>query len=157
MALRKVTNIHTIIHREFNIISMIIHCFKKRPTFDLLWSWHTRSHYDNFGSVTDKVRNPTMLGFPPHLSSAPALTCEIGNLEDSALVHCACNTSHSNMSRESKRLKKSSSWLNSGNALIQHLSEKQQFSCFPVLPDSTEAQVIWGGIVKRLSKLASQT
>jgi len=30
------------------------------------------------------------------------------------------------MSRESKRLKKSSSdWLNSGNALIQHLSEKK--------------------------------
>jgi len=27
-----------------------------------------------------------------------------------------------------------------------------QFSCFPVpvLPDSAEAQVIWGGIVKRL-------
>jgi len=33
-----------------------------------------------------------------------------------------------NMSRESKRLKKSSSeWLNSGNALIQHLSEKCNF------------------------------
>ena len=28
------------------------------------------------------------------------------------------------MSRETKRLKKSSSWLNSGNALILHLSEK---------------------------------
>jgi len=24
------------------------------------------------------------------------------------------------------------------------------FSCFPVLPGSAEAQVIWGGIVKRL-------
>jgi len=30
--------------------------------------------------------------FPPHLSSASALPCEIGNPEDSALVHCACNT-----------------------------------------------------------------
>ena len=37
--------------------------------------------------------------------------------------------SHSNviMSRESKRLKKSSSWLNSGNALIQHFREKCNF------------------------------
>ena len=43
-----------------------------------------------------------------------------------------------NMSRESKRLKKSrSDWLNSGNALIQqHFSEKMRFSCFPVLPGS---------------------
>jgi len=54
------------------------------------------------------------------------------------------------MSRESKRLKKSSSWLNSGNALIQHLSEKNQFWSFPILPGSAEAQVILGGIVKRL-------
>jgi len=38
--------------------------------------------------------------------------------------------------------------LNSGNALIQHLSEKMQFSCFPVFPGSVEAQVIWGGTVK---------
>ena len=53
------------------------------------------------------------------------------------------------MSRESKRLKKSNSWLNSGNVLIQHLS-KMRFSCFPVLPGSTEAQVIWDGIVKHL-------
>jgi len=30
--------------------------------------------------------------FPPHLPSASALPCEIGNPEDSALVHCACNT-----------------------------------------------------------------
>jgi len=50
-----------------------------------------------------------------------------------------------------KRLKKSSSdWLNSGNALIQYLSEKMRFSCFPVLPGSAEAHVTWGGIVKRL-------
>jgi len=36
------------------------------------------------------------------------------------------------MSRESKRLKKSSSdWLNSGDTLIQHLSEKMQF-LFPL-------------------------
>jgi len=47
------------------------------------------------------------------------------------------------MSRESKRLNKSrSDWLNSGNALIQHLSEKMRFSCFPVLPGSAEAHVI---------------
>jgi len=31
---------------------------------------------------------------------------------------------------------------------MQHLSEKMQFSCFPILPGSAKAQV--GGIVKRL-------
>jgi len=52
------------------------------------------------------------------------------------------------MSRESKRLKKSrSDWLNFGNALTQHLSEKMRFSCFPVLPATAEAHVILGGIV----------
>ena len=35
------------------------------------------------------------------------------------------------------------------NALVQHMSRKMQFTCFPVLPGSAEAQVIWGGIVKR--------
>jgi len=120
--------------------------------------------------------------FPPHLSSASALPCEIGNPEDSALVHCACSTvpyccsaidflspeptapswthwlqnlgSHTAawvwvVTRESKTLKKSSSWLNSDNALIQHLREKCIFA-FPVLPGSAEAQVIWCGIVKCL-------
>jgi len=29
------------------------------------------------------------------------------------------------------------------------LSEKMWFSCFPILPSSAEAQVIWGGTVKR--------
>jgi len=33
-----------------------------------------------------------MLCFPPHPSSASALPCEIGNPEDSALLHCAWNT-----------------------------------------------------------------
>jgi len=56
-------------------------------------------------------------------------------------------------SPESKRLKKSrSDELTSGTALIQHLSKKMRFSCFPVLPGSAVAQthVIWGGMVKRL-------
>jgi len=43
--------------------------------------------------------------------------------------------------RESKRLKKSNSWLNSGNALIQHLMENAILR-FAVLPVSAEAQVI---------------
>jgi len=55
------------------------------------------------------------------------------------------------MIRGSNRLKKSRrDWLNSGNALVQHLSEKMRFSCFPLLPGSLEAQVIWSGRVKRL-------
>jgi len=40
--------------------------------------------------------------------------------------------------------------MNSGNALIQHLNDKMRFSCFPVLPDSAEAQVISGGTVMHL-------
>jgi len=55
------------------------------------------------------------------------------------------------MSRESQRLKSSRScmWLNSRNALVQHLSENAIF-VFPVLPGSAEAQVIWAGTVKCL-------
>ena len=53
------------------------------------------------------------------------------------------------MSRESKRLKKSSSdWLNSGNTLIQ--LAKNAIFVFPVLPGDVEAQVIWGDTVKHL-------
>jgi len=53
--------------------------------------------------------------------------------EDSALVHCACNTV--------QRLQRS--------RLMQHLSENVIF-VFPVLPGSAEAQVTWGGILKHL-------
>jgi len=57
--------------------------------------------------------------------------------------------SSTNMSRESKRLKKSScDWLNSRNVLIQRV--KNAIFVFPILPGSAEAQVIWRGIVKRL-------
>jgi len=53
------------------------------------------------------------------------------------------------VSRESKRLKKSGSdWLNSGNALIQRV--KNPIFLFAVLPGSAEAQVISGGLAKRL-------
>ena len=58
------------------------------------------------------------------------------------------------MSCESKRLKKSrSNWLNSGNALIQHLSEKKcglRVSPFCQVAQKHKAYAIWGGIVKRL-------
>jgi len=47
------------------------------------------------------------------------------------------------MSRESKRLKKSSSWLNSGNALLQHLSEKRdlRFPFYQVVQKHTLLEV----------------
>jgi len=53
------------------------------------------------------------------------------------------------MSRDSNKLKKSSSdWLNSGNTVTQRV--KNSLFVFPVLPaGSTEAHVIWGGILKR--------
>ena len=53
------------------------------------------------------------------------------------------------MSREAKRLKRSSSWLNSGNAVIQHLRERH-FRVSPFYHGSTEAQVIWCGVLKCL-------
>ena len=43
-------------------------------------------------SVTEKVEIRWCFVFPPHLSSASALPCKTGNPEDSALVHCACNS-----------------------------------------------------------------
>jgi len=44
-------------------------------------------------TVTEKIRSHTMLCFSTsHMSSASALPCKIGSPEDSALVHCACNT-----------------------------------------------------------------
>jgi len=46
---------------------------------------------------------------------------------------------------QSKRIKKSSIWLNSHNALIQHLRDNYIFA-LPVLLVSAEAQVIWHGI-----------
>jgi len=47
------------------------------------------------------------------------------------------------MSRESKRLKKSSRWLNSGNALIAYsIRGKMQLLRIPVLQGSAKAQVI---------------
>ena len=58
------------------------------------------------------------------------------------------------MSHESKRLKKSrSDWLNSGNALMQHFSEKHAIFVFSVLPGTAEAQVMWCSTVKHLLML----
>jgi len=54
-----------------------------------------------------------------------------------------------NMSCKLTRLKKSSSdWLNSGNAVIQHLRVKMRFLCFCVLPGSAEALLRWSGKIK---------
>jgi len=54
-----------------------------------------------------------------------------------------------NVSLETKRLMKSSSWLNSGNALIQHLSQKCDFWVSPFY-QVVQKHVIWGSIVKHL-------
>jgi len=107
--------------------------------------------------------------FSPHRSSASAL---LAKEETEKTVHfCIVHATQLNccsaraeridykiygviqqrMNRESQTLEKSSSdWLNSGSALIQAFEWKMQFSCFPVLPGSAEAYVIWGGIVKHL-------
>jgi len=73
-------------------------------------------------------------GLLNHVPNSPELNALITRFRESY--------SRVSMSRESKRLKKSSGdWLNSSNALIQHLSENAIF-VFPVLPGSAEAQVI---------------
>jgi len=52
---------------------------------------------------------------------------------------------------ESTRLKKSSSnWLKSGKAVLQHLIEKMQVSCFRLLPGSAEALVRRDAKTKRI-------
>jgi len=60
--------------------------------------------------------------------------------------------SYSSVSMSHESLKKTeesrSDWLNSGNALIQRLSDKIRFLCFPALLSSGEARVIWGSTVK---------
>jgi len=55
------------------------------------------------------------------------------------------------MSHESKRLKKpSSDWLKFWQCTNTAFEWKMRFSCFPILPGTAEAQVIWGGTVKSL-------
>ena len=78
-----------------------------------------------------------------HALNSPELSALITTFRESY--------SSMSMSRESQRLKSSRScmWLNSRNALVQHLSENAIF-VFPVLPGSAEAQVIWAGTVKCL-------
>ena len=122
-------------------------------------------------SVTEKVRNHTMLCFPtssiqcfcitlqkrkPKRQCTGALFVQQSNccsaIDFLSFEPCSQQSVQLNilitrlresystvsMSRESKRLKKSSSWLNSGNALIQHQRENAIFA-FPDLPGRTEA------------------
>jgi len=71
-------------------------------------------------------------------------------LNERGVTRLGKSYSSASLSRESKRLKKSSSWLNSCNALIlQHLRENAILR-WPVLPRSAEAQVNWRGTVKCL-------
>ena len=62
-----------------------------RPAIILTYIHDT--DYDNLAEVSmRKYELRRCFVFPPHLSSASALPCEIRNPEDSALVHCACNS-----------------------------------------------------------------
>jgi len=92
----------------------------------------------NTVQLLQRYRLPFYWTMPP---TVPQLNALITRLRES---HSSVS-----MSRESKRLKKSSSWLNSGNVLIQHWG-KMQFSRFSVLPGSAEAQINWCDIVKCL-------
>jgi len=63
-------------------------------TIILTYYWYTQSDYDNFLAevLPRKYEIRQCFVFLPHLSSASALPCEIGNPEDSPLVHFACNS-----------------------------------------------------------------
>ena len=61
--------------------------------------------------------------FLSHAPKSPSLNALITRFRESY--------SSVSMSRESKRLKKLISWLNSGNAVIQHLREKCNFRVSP--------------------------
>jgi len=77
-----------------------------------------------------------LLDHAPPQKKSPELNAVITRLRESY---------SSMMSRESKRLKNSSSnWLNSGSALIQRV--KNAIFVFPVVPHSAEVQVTGGGI-----------
>jgi len=66
----------------------------------------------------------------------------IKHVVDNNIICFAATQLNMNMSCNTTKLKKSSSdWLNSGKAVIQHLSEKMRFSCFRVLPGSAKALV----------------
>jgi len=118
-------------------------------------------------SVTEKTENQTMLSFfrrhhtgalctqhsptavalstsflPNHAPNSPEMNALITRFRDSY--------SSVSMSHKSKELKKSSSdWLNSGNALIQHLSEKCNFRVSPFCPVVQKHKLLEGGTVKR--------
>jgi len=83
-------------------------------------------------------------------SGHPSAACRVQDSESMLAKDWRSTTGpRMSMSHQSKRLKKSSSdWLTSGNAPIQWV--KNAIFVFPVLPCSAEAQVILGGVVKRL-------
>jgi len=118
-----------------------------------------------------EIRNASF--FPPYQSSTSALPCERGNPEDRALMHCACSTelcstldflclepcsptflswTHWLQGLESHTT--ASVWImiqkDWRNQAVTGWILAMQFLFFPILPGSGEAQVIWGGIVKRL-------
>jgi len=73
----------------FNSIVTELHCVsKKRPTFDLLYSYNPDTH----DPIMIIFLQKWSFIFQPYLSDASALSYEIENPENSALVHFACST-----------------------------------------------------------------
>ena len=116
------------------IYLMLLHYLAKSVTQKTAHWCFVRATQSNFCSALDFLS-------PEPCPKSPKLNALISRFRESY--------SSVSMSRESQRLKKSSSnWLNSGNALIQWV--KNAILVFPVLPGSAEAQVIWGSIAKCL-------
>jgi len=115
--------------------------------------------------------------FPPHISSASALPCQVAKDNTQKTAHCACNSPAAWALLTSfllNRAPTAPSWMHCLQSLGSHTAAwvwvvsqkdwrnqvatgwilafewKMQFLCFPVLPGSAEAHLIWGGIVKWL-------
>ena len=116
-----------------------------RATIIIIWSLLNYPSFPKWSTVCIRQLKPTWKGSIASRCMLPALCVQhspkcCGALDFLSHDPCPLNALIArfrescvsvSISRESKRLKKWSSWLNSGNALIQHLSEKMWFSCFP--------------------------
>ena len=117
---------------------VLLHNLAKQETQKTMHWNIVRTTQSNFCSALDFV-------YPePWAPNSPEMSALITRFWESY--------SSVSMSRESNDWRnQAAGWnLNSGNALIQQLSEKCNFRVFLFWPGTTETQVIWGDIIKCL-------
>jgi len=145
-------------------------CLRKSPTFDLLQSWHTRSDYDIFWQkcyCESKESDDALLSRLTHLVLLHYLAYNTVQLLKRSQLRLswtmpptAPSWTHWLHDLQSHTaawvwVVSQKHWTSQAAGWIQAMHEcsiwaKMRLLCFPVLPGSVEAQVIWGGIVKRV-------